>query len=277
MPGKGPIRFGVVPVALALISGAALAGDTTSIDERISRLRADARRPIAIRIDPGVWVARLRGSAALGDVNRGAYDVDGALGLDRLEPSPNIELSVRDQDVDLRLTAFNFSTGRSETLGQALEFGTLDLQAADRVSSSFDMTSVAFEASWLFLPSGDEQDSVFAVGPMLGLRHIDIEHSVRPIGGSREKASLTSAAVYAGGRLHCDLSDAFLFDVYVGAGPCLSGGSMFELGADVTWKPAHNIGISIGYRLFELIEFEEDDFLFDGRLAGMYGAVSIQF
>jgi hypothetical protein len=255
---------------------------------------------LQVRLLPGVYLPRLNGDASLGS---GAPDIDLAddLGLDDQEPTLNVELTVRMEEIlEVIIGGFDFSTESSGYFVGSGSFGNLVLNDGDRFRASFDMTSISAEvAVALWRPYADgsarggdnrNPDGRYVVdlriSPVFGLRYLDVDQALSVSGSGRETTGDEWLALLVGGDVTLEyrpgdqlpLLDMFGMQAGFSAGPALGGegGTVWQVRGGLTLQFTENVGVLIGYRLVEL-DVESDDYNLEGGLQGLFLAASIRF
>lgn len=255
-------------------------------------------RPLEVTLTPGVWVPRLGGDVTFDATSADdpEVDLDDVLGLDESDAVVNVELAIRQHDRwQLDFSGMDFSADQSATFEGNAAVGDLELNPGDAFRTSFELTSIAAELSYwagqprrMGLKPGRTRESRtdLRFAPFVGVRYIDVDHTVEVVGEGREDGGGEWAALYLGGRLQLrhNMRDAsgliktLELNGGIGLGPALGGdgGFMVQLRADLTAYFSPNIGVTFGYRLLEL-DVEHEGYELTGGLQGLFLGAVLRF
>jgi hypothetical protein len=176
-----------------------------------------------------------------------------------------------------RLGSVAFAQG--DPLKLNFSFGTYELDAGYRI------------ADYDFRPGCSSQDFVVdayvLVHAFLGARIYDVDISAQSVGGNTPGARAEGSNVFAepiiGVRGEAIFARDFSLVLQLSAGglPLYSTQSYsFDISLAFQWRPIENVGIEIGWRqlAFDLTHGRNlDKFEYSGRLAGLFGGVTIRF
>lgn len=237
----------------------------------------------------GVWMPRLGGESTLGTVS-GPIDIETQLGLNDSESFFRGELELRKAEIwELHLDLFDFSTSTSGIFTGTETFGGVSLSPGDPFSSSATLTSFAAELNvGVYRPfrlNPEEHGVDLRFSPQFGFRWIDLEHTLTETGGASATAGSEWAAPYGG--IHAEmvwdakpfpLVELLELEAGVSGGPVLGGegGFIWQVRGGITVMFTDSVGLMVGYRLLEM-SVENDDFLFEGGLQGLYVGGSVTF
>lgn len=261
-----------------------------------------------VRIEPSFWYVAPSGKVKLpassGSGSAASPPGDRVkieqLNLDspRFEPTGEVHFS-GGPNGRLRFTfsGATYSIERDDTQADSsFRLGSVSVSSGDTLETSFDFTTVELTGGYR----------------IWGRNFSDAAHTEKPenavptiarlylIGGARfyntsfELARRSGAPGSAeadqffgepivGARAEIDIARDFTLDLQVsGGGLPLSDSSSYsvDIQAGFQWRPHPNIGIQIGYRqlAFWLSDGEDaDEFEYNGRLAGLFAGLEIQF
>lgn len=254
---------------------------------------------LVVTVLSGAWLPRLGGESSLGP-NPVPINLAVQLDLDDLEPSLNLELSLRRDDIwTLTLGGSDFSTTNRDTFIGRADFGALRLADGDPFTASFNITSVFADLAvgiWRPFTSSPERvrgldnrtdDGHFLanlrISPLFGGRYIDVDQSISA-GGARDDGGGEWLALYGGLQFTLDyrpdltMLQRLRLQAALGLGPALGrdNGFAWQIRAGMTLQVTQNFGVLVGYRLLE-VDVESDDYMFDGGLQGLFLAGSLRF
>lgn len=253
---------------------------------------------LEFRFVPGVWLPRLKGDVRL---NPGGDQIsyEDALRLDDQEATFLPELTVRkDRMWELRFHGFDFSSASSGSFPVARSFGSLSLAPGDEVRADIEFLSImaefrfgAFElldavGADRNVTSDDRQKTDLRLWPTFGVRTAHVRQTIEQVGVGRERVRGDWVFPYAGLHFQFDhrpdgavpLMELMTLEAGVAVGPSINGrGYMWQIHAGLTWHVTDNLGVMFGYRLVELENARDGDFLFDAGLQGVFAAGSLRF
>lgn len=231
---------------------------------------------ILVTVKPGVWFTRAEGDVAMGSA--GDLDFDDDLDLNDVESTLHVEGAIRVDRWEFGVNGFDFDTDSIAIARRPLVLGDLTVPRDGVVESSIDWSTFAIEAQYAFTPGPAEDPDVrFCVSPIAGLRRIDFEHVVSTPGGASETVESDLVAPYLGAGLDVTVWDEITLAARVTGGISLDGDEAFvTVGADLTWRPVENVGVTFGYREFDL-GLDEKGAEVDARVAGLFLGVNVVF
>ena len=115
----------------------------------------------------------------------------------------------------------------------------------------------------------------FSLGVVLQAKYIDGEVSLKT-DGIGEKEEFTLPIPMVGINLHLGILADILEARLRGAAIDYSGNNIYELMADISWKPFPFIDIHGGLKRF-VVDIDEDDVILDYSMSGPYAAITISF
>lgn len=249
---------------------------------------------IEFTFKPGVWLTRINGESTLGPVGT-TLILEDDLNLDNHEAAFGAELAILKNDIwQIGISGFQFSTESEGAYVGTAQFGDLTINNGDAFAADFELTSIAADFGfWLCEPFtiGTQNDGRYSrlgmrIGPVIGVRHVDLDQSITIEGVGGQSADGEWLAPVAGVRLQMEydtpdgfpIFDSILIDAAGVLGPALGGdgGTITHFHAGMTGFITRHIGIGMEYRLLHL-DVEDDDFVFDGGLQGLFFFASLRF
>ena len=301
------IRLTIFLVLLLSVTASNVHGRSLKLDEvaptpepaaELSREAFRLVEPLEFRFLPGAWLPRLKGDVRL---NPGGDQIsyESALQLDGPEATILPELTVRkDRTWELRFHGFDFSSAASGSFPVSRSFGSLALAPGDEVRADIEFLSIMAEfrfGAYDLLEAVDANRNVTSAGqqktdlrlwPTFGVRTAHVRQTIEQVGVGRERVRGDWVFPYAGLHLQFDhrpdgavpLMKLLTLEAGVAMGPSVNGrGYMWQVHSGITWHVTDNLGIMFGYRLVELENTRDGDFLFDAGLQGIFAAGSLRF
>ena len=173
----------------------------------------------------------------------------------------------------LRLAYLQGSFDGDTTLGQSIQFSGTTFAANTRVESDLDLYYGRIGWTWQF----PVVPGVFKIGPLVDLKGIVIDASVRSPGtGLRESALLPMAFPTIGAML--SVTPLAALDIFAEvSGMTLGGlGHVVDAEAGLRFIPVRFVTLSAGYRVFD-VRIEHDDDFATLKLTGPFVGVSLRF
>jgi hypothetical protein len=281
---------------LVLLAFGALSSGARARDDRAAaeQLRDEVLTPPAerykVQFEPAAFYASPGGKVFLPGAPAGVGPVKlETVDLDIPRMSPFAELHVRSDN--WRLTASGFGvrlSNRESVQTQSGSIGSLAFNPGDTLSSSMTFASGEIVAAHgLPVPASIDgtKHAEFAVGLEAygGVRFYDVTFDFEGTEGSAHADEFFVQPI-GGLKLTLSIIDQFTIDAQVGAGAFSEGGSKTSTSFDILvgfmWRPVHNVGVQIGYRLFiyDLKDGQsESRFQYEGAVAGIYGGIVVRF
>lgn len=269
------------------------ATDTPSApqDEPLDRLRND--HDWTIRFEPAVWLVSPSGVVQLPGASSDSARIE-ELNLDTPEVRPSGEVHLAADPWRLSFFGSQYAQHTDFVAETGFTTGDVDIAPGDTADVDFDFTMVEVDAGYLVwrhdFDAGsfnqantiDADVSLYAIG---GVRAYDIDFDVREVGGQAGRSSTDQffAEPIVGLRGELDLLRDFTVDVQLTGGGYFdsdrSSGSL-DIVVGFQWRPHPNVGVQIGWRqvAYWLNDGEgEDEFEYNGRMAGIQGGLVIRF
>lgn len=294
-----PVAWLCTALAVAMTGSSRVASaiDDDSGDVDLNRLDP----PLEIQVTPGIYLTRLIDVETRFGPETTAPTIDMAdtFGFGDRENTFLGELLIRrDQRWDVHAEGLDFSTGERGSISSAIDpgsmFGPLTLDPGDDFSSRVDLRNVAMEIGYTYRPLLDHVGNRNADGepiadlrfmPVFGARYIDIDHTLTTAAGTARGGG-EWLIPYFGGKMQMIyrpaeptwLLDTLELTATIGTGPAVGGDGGFgwHVRSGLTWYPVHNVGLQVGYRLYDF-DLERDDYRFRGGLQGVFFATKIRF
>lgn len=260
-----------------------------------------------VRIEPSIWYVAPSGKVKLpassgsgssasppGDrVRLERLDLDSP----RLEPTGEIHFS-GGPNGRLRFTfsGSTYSIERDDAQADSsFRIGSVDVSTGESLDASFDLTTVEltggyrvwgrdFSSESRTENPGNAVPTVARLYLIGGARFYNTSFEVRErLGTGRAEADEFFGEPIVGARVEIDLARSFTLDLQVsGGGLPLGDRSSYsaDIQAGFQWRPHPNIGVQIGYRqLAYWLSDGEDagEFEYNGRLAGLFAGIEIEF
>jgi hypothetical protein len=259
-----------------------------------------------VQIEPSFWYVSPSGKVKL-PVNSGtggagfttpgdSVRVDD-LNLDtpRFEPSGEIHLSSGRWRVTF--SGADYSLDRHDTVADSsFRLGSVVVAPGDTLDVDFHLTTVELTAGYrvwgrvFSSPEFTEKpenavESLARVYVIGGARIYDVGFDVARTSGAYASADADEffGEPIVGIRIEADLARNFTLDAQVTGGGLPAGDTTsysVDIQAGFQWRPHPNVGVQIGYRqlAYWLSDgSDEDEFSYDGRLAGLFAGLVIRF
>ncbi|MBC22804.1 MAG: hypothetical protein CMJ32_02650 [Phycisphaerae bacterium] len=278
--------------------------DTSGLEsiEELSRPSESFR----LEFTAAAWLPRLVGDITVGPAGT-EFDVDNDLQLDSVEPTFTGEIKGTWNWIEASISGFAFSTSSTVTAPTAGRFGTINVNAGNRLDSSADMWSVAGTCSVaIYRPFADHRFPWSGSDPdpantrpgggyradlklMLsgGFRYVHFRQQLTDLTLSRsDEFEHGWFAVNAGGGIQLDIwmkdqlpfIDRFSLDVNTMLGPAFGGDSswIWQVDAGLRLHFTPNISVYTGYKLLD-VDLKADDSKFKGGLQGLVFGATLEF
>jgi hypothetical protein len=257
-------------------------------DER--RAIADLAQPWRVQLEPRIWYAAPGGSLRMPGEPVGTRRKRLELiNLDSPRISPFAEVHIRQGE--WRFNVMSFATQQSDRGTQYTRqdwIGPHLVEPGDRITASLDFASTEFSIGYR-IPIPDT---------LVGRGGRDFRGTLEGIGGIRlysadfEIQTPTGIASHneflaeplLGLRFGMEIRERFNIDVQGSFGAFDDGGHRSSISYDIiaafSYRPVENVGVQIGYRQLAF-DFStgraEQQFRYDGAVAGIFGGVVIRF
>lgn len=259
-----------------------------------------------VQIEPSFWYVSPSGKVKLpvssGTGPGGFTSAGDAVELDRLniasprfEPSGEIHFSSKRWRVTF--SGADYSISRDDTVADSsFRLGSVVVDPGDTLDAKFHLTTVELTAGyrvWGRVFSSPEHtqrpenaiESLARLYVIGGVRVYDVGFDVARTSGAYASADADEffGEPIVGVRIEADLAKDFTLDVQATAGGLPTGDTSsysVDIQAGFQWRPHPNVGIQIGYRqlAYWLTDgTDEDEFNYDGRLAGLFAGLAIRF
>jgi opacity protein-like surface antigen len=279
---------------LALGAGPAAAGDSELFADLQPRLEreaiADIAQPWTAQLEPSVWFVAPGGSMRMpGEPRNSRRKRLELINLDNPRLSPFGEANLRTGEWHFNVLAFSASqSDRGTEYTRNDWIGPHFVEAGDSISASVDFASAEFSVGYRIpIPDTlvgrggrDFRGTLEAIGG-IRLYSVDFEF-VTPSGTTSHDDFLAEPIL--GLRYTMEIRRRFNIDVQVSLGGFDDGGHRRSFSYDImtgfSYRPVENVGIQIGYRqlAFDLMTgSDEQQFRYDGALAGLYGGLLVRF
>jgi hypothetical protein len=240
----------------------------------------------------GVYLPRLDGDIELGGP---AINLADNLDLDDLEPTVNVELTLRRNGRQLRFNGFDFSTDTTGLYLGTSTFGSVSLNTGDAFSASADLFGAGVEFGIDLkqttidgkpMKDWKTSETELRITPRFGMRYVDYDQVVSEVGVSVQNAGGEWLIPYAGIELLLRFEPEGGLIIGRGVrlsagttmGPAIGGddGFAWSVRATMSIDVTDNIAFMFGYRLLEL-DVDNDGFNLDGGLQGLFLGTTIRF
>jgi len=211
------------------------------------------------------------------------------LNVDDTRISPYVDLHLRRDKWRISVSGFWFSLDdRGETAEESFQFGDLSISPGDEIESSLDFWTLEAVGSYRVFEDQTERNSKGKIGAgigidlLAGVRMFDVDLDVSASSGSQGAEHFWAQPV-AGARMEVAIWERFGFDVTSAFGYLPAGESTsfsWDIVAAFHWRPIENVGVQIGYQQLRMtLEDGEDDdeFRWEGGMAGLFGGLLIRF
>lgn len=260
-------------------------------DGPLDRLRND--HDWTIRFEPAVWLVSPSGVVQLPGASSDTARIE-ELNLDTPEVRPSGEVHLAADRWRLSFFGSQYAQHTEFVAETGFATGDVDIDPGDTADVDFDFTMVEVDAGYLVWRHDfdaqtlnqantiDADLSVYAIG---GMRAYDIDFDLREVGGQAGHSSTDQffAEPILGVRGELDLMRDFTVDLQLTGGGYFdsdrSSGSM-DIVVGFQWRPHPNVGVQIGWRqvAYWFNDGEaEDEFEYNGRMAGIQGGLVIRF
>ncbi len=286
------LRF-IVAFALASLSaGTSRASAQVAPDSPVNGPATDIApalegvgRGLEFRLLLGAYLPRITGGNRFG-VGAPAIGVE-SLDLDHVVTTPWIETTIRTPDHwEIQVNGFYYDAGGAGVFDfNPSQFGSLTLNRGDRYEASLRMASAGVEMAFPIWTPFDTEDTTLRLSPIAGLRWFDVQQSVSILGEGSDTAEGEWFAILGGVsvqmRYHAPRVtwiDLIQADLAASIGPALGGdrGFVYQIRGGVTCFFNHNLGLEVGYRLYD-IDADNGSFEFDAALQGLFVGLAIRF
>jgi hypothetical protein len=173
----------------------------------------------------------------------------------------------------LRLAYLQGSFDGDTTLGQSIQFSGTTFGANTRVDTELDLYYGRIGWTWQF----PVVPGVFKLGPLLELKGLVVDTTVRSPGtGRRESALLPMAFPTVGAML--SITPIAALDIFAEVSGMTFGsvGHVVDAEAGVRFIPVRFLAVSAGYRVFD-VRIEHDDDFAKLKLTGPFIGASFRF
>ncbi len=269
-------------MALVAVCGSAR-GQTADSPPPAAAEVAPVSESWTVQVEPVLWYPALFGDMS---VSGGAtFDVE-SYGLDENEASPAGEITFRSSDQDgawwFVFSGFSFSTEGGEVADGIVNIGGPLVEAGDRLDFDFRFTSVEGFVEYALPAIVDENDVRWWFNLCGGARLYDLSLDTDVNGSPATSDDNTWFEPVGGVRMVLELPHGFGMDLATNIGGFANGddSSMsWSISVGFTWQFCKNAAAEIGFRHLgvDLEDGEDEPFMFDGALAGLWGSVVIRF
>jgi len=239
-----------------------------------------------VQVEPILWFPSLAGDLKV--ASRRSFAVD-SLDMDdpQLTPAGQVKLRTGAEPGSwwFVFSGFGFGIDGTESAGSSITAGGLDFDRGDRVSYDFELTSFEFTAEYVLPPILNRPDDEVRLGFNIyaGARVYDVDVTIGEPGGDEVGRDNYWFEPILGVRMLMELPRGFAIDLSVDGGWFSSGddeSSSWDLMVAFLWR-FHSHGFAeIGFRHFSpylSTGSGDDEFEFDGRLAGLWASVGFTF
>lgn len=254
--------------------------------------------PWTIQLNPSLWYVAPSGKLRLPVSGGGGAGGDEIrierLNLDSPRISPSGEFSVTADRLRFTLSGANFQIDRDRTLAtESFQIGSVVATPGTPLQVKMEFTTAELTVGYEFLRHAfvleeggrpAEAPVKLHVHVLAGVRLYDTSFRVRDLSGS---ASASADEFFlepiVGLRGDLELVKDFSIILQVsGGGFADSSRSSYsvDVAAGFQWRPIPNLGLQLGYRqlAYGLTAGEdEDEFSYNGRLAGLFVGITLQF
>jgi hypothetical protein len=288
MARRGQLMVVMAAVLMLATMRAAEAQVDTSRD--VEAALADASR-WTIQLEPMAWYSSPSGRISMpggGDKVRVER-----LNLDTPMVTPYGEVHVNLDSWRLSFSGGGYASDREFAADSSFTLGNVAVSSGDPVELDFDFLTAEASAGYRLYfrdfakeSKNPENATAFelALYVLGGARVYDVGLDVTNVSSG---ASVSSDEFYieplVGGRAELEIAEDFTIDLQ------LSGGAMpldehssasLDVAVSFTWRPVEHVGVTIGWRqvAYWLSDGSDaDEFEYDGRIAGVFGGVTIRF
>lgn len=275
--------------------GADMAHADAARDEDVL-LRPENDHDWTLRVEPGIWLVSPSGQVRLPGASDDRVRVE-TMNLDTPEVRPAGEIHLQADRWRLSFFGSQYDQETDFVAEEGFTIGDVAIDVGDTADVEFDFTVVEalagyrvwehdFDACSEDLSRTIDADlRVFLVG---GLRAYDLGFDVREIGAggvevSRSATDQFFAEPVIGVRSEMDLWRDFTVDLQLSGGGYFDSdrsSASFDIVVGFQWRPHPNVGVQIGWRQvsYWLSDGDgEDEFEYNGRMAGIQGGLVIRF
>lgn len=268
-------------MAVMVASGTALAEDPPAAAEAPVVEPAGTRW--TVQLEPMLWNPALVGEIAVSGGE--LIDVD-EYDLDEAELTPAGEVTIRsgakDGDWWFVFSGFSFDTEGGKTANGLVNIGGPLVEAGDRLDFDLRFTSVEGWVEYALPAIIDEGEVRWRFNLCLGARLYDVSLDTEINGSSGTSDDNTWVEPVAGVHMVLDLPHGFGMDLAANGGGFVNGDDSslsWNITLGFTWQFCPNAAVEIGYRILsvDLESGDDDPFVFDNALAGLWGSFVVRF
>ena len=200
-------------------------------------------------------------------------DFDKDLGIDD-ENYPSVEAFIGLGNHHLSLTYTDIDYSGKKMLTRDINFEGRTYSAGSLVSSSFEYSMIDLHYQYDLL---DLENILagFSLGGVIQVKYLDGDVSLKTT-GIDEQEDFTLPIPMVGLNLHLGILADILEARVRGTAIGLSGNTIYELMADISFTPFPFMDIHGGYKTF-VIDIDEDDVVLDYDMSGPYVALTVSF
>ncbi len=246
-----------------------------------------------IRARMGVWFPAPSGETRFGSVGGGnsVMDIEETLRLNDAEPAINADLTFK---IDERWIVWfdAFETGFDSIVDAPAAGLTVNgnaIPGGTSISNDLNITSLGLHVGYDFFGDllhndySDDHNAEIHVHLMGGLRGINIDHSLRTTApGLNIGYDEWNGTLDLGGRLSIEVARDAILPGSLDVSLSMLGGFGGTSDGDITtldllvvanWMPHPNLGLLMGFRLFDITLDDNasgNDYRYDGRMAGIF-------
>lgn len=250
---------------------------------------AETRKTWTVQFEPSAWYVAPSGKIRLpSSTVKGSQVKLDELNMDSPRVSPAGELHLRTSDT------WRFSAGaayfsadnRNATMEFSDRLGDIVFVPGDTLQSKLDFFTAEITAAYAIVPEhavGGDQDVLFGVDIVGGVRMYDVDWSTQQLGGAKDSYSQFFAEPILGIKLDATLCEKFTIDLQTNFGYLPAGDTetySWDITVGFVYRPVEWLGVQIGYRnlFFNLQDGDgAGEFDWRGGMAGLYGGVELRF
>lgn len=250
-----------------------------------------------VSIEPIVWYVGPSGDLKLpaGAAVTPSDSVDiNDLNIDSPRLSPAGTFRIASERWSFRFFGSNYAIDHTQTVSESFQLGDISFAPGDQAHTELSYGIYEITAAYRFFEYDWAKESahpetadqvLLTLSAYGGALMQDVDVSVQSVGASGPGSDYSNLFVQPiiGLDLTLELADQFAIDLR------LSGGGLplddessasFDIAVAFTWQATENVGVQIGWRqlAFWLSDGEDqDEFEFNGRLAGLFAGCTIRF